>query len=176
MDFLELAEARQSTRAYDATRSVEPEKIAKILEATRLAPSACNGQPYHISVCTGQTKEKVARGVMGMGMNPFAKDAPVLIVLSEEDYCRTAAVGAKLKKNDYRSLDIGIAVAYLTAEAHTQGLSTCILGWLDDAKIREACGLSHPVRLVVALGYAKEGEKKREKKRKDMDELVTFFE
>ena len=174
MDFLEIARSRQSTRAYDPTRTVEKEKIEKVLEATRLAPSACNGQPYHITVCTGETREAVARAVMGMGMNPFAKDAPVLIVLSEEDYCRTAAVGAKLKKNDYRSLDIGIAVAYLTAEAETQGLSTCILGWLDDAKIREACGLSHSVRLVVSLGDAKEGDKKREKKRKSMDELVTY--
>ena len=174
MDFLEIARSRQSTRAYDPTRTVEKEKIEKVLEATRLAPSACNGQPYHITVCTGETREAVARAVMGMGMNPFAKDAPVLIVLSEEDYCRSAAVGAKLKKNDYRSLDIGIAVAYLTAEAEAQGLSTCILGWLDDAKIREACGLSHPARLVVALGYAKDGEKKREKKRKSMDELVTY--
>ena len=155
---------------------MEKEKIEKILEAVRLAPSACNGQPYHLTVCKGETREKVAHAVMGMGMNPFAKDAPVLIVLSEEDYCRTAAVGAKLKKNDYRSLDIGIAVAYLTAEAETQGLSTCILGWLDDNKIRQTLALTHPARLVVALGYAKEGEKKREKKRKSMDELVTFSE
>ena len=176
MDFLEIARERQSTRAYDPTRPVEEEKLQRILEAVRLAPSACNGQPYHLTVCTGQTKEKAARAVMGMGMNPFAKDAPVLIVLSEEEYCRTAAVGAKLKKNDYRSLDIGIAVAYLTAEAETQGLSTCILGWLDDAKLREALGLSHPARLVVTLGYAKEGDKKREKKRKGIDELVTFSE
>ena len=176
MDFLEIARARQSTRAYDPTREVEKEKIEKILEAVRLAPSACNGQPYHLTVCKGETREKVAHAVMGMGMNPFAKDAPVLIVLSEEDYCRTAAVGAKLKKNDYRSLDIGIAVAYLTAEAETQGLSTCILGWLDDNKIRQTLALTHPARLVVALGYAKEGEKKREKKRKSMDELVTFSE
>ena len=155
---------------------MEKEKIEKILEAVRLAPSACNGQPYHLTVCKGETREKVAHAVMGMGMNPFAKDAPVLIVLSEEDYCRTAAVGAKLKKNDYRSLDIGIAVAYLTAEAETQGLSTCILGWLDDNKIRQTLALTHPARLVVALGYAKKGEKKREKKRKSMDELVTFSE
>ena len=176
MDFLEIAAKRQSTRAYDATRVVENEKLERVLEATRLAPSACNGQPYHITVCLGETKEKVARAVMGMGMNSFAKDAPVLIVLSEEDYCRTAAVGAKLKKNDYRSLDIGIAVAYLTAEAHTQGLSTCILGWLDDGKIREACALTQPARLVVALGYAKADEKQREKKRKSIEEIVSFKE
>ena len=175
MDFLEIARSRQSTRAYDPTRTVEKEKIEKVLEATRLAPSACNGQPYHLTVCTGETREAVARAVMGMGMNPFAKDAPVLIVLSEEDYCRTAAVGAKLKKNDYRSLDIGIAVAYLTAEAETQGLSTCILGWLDDAKIREICSCE-TVRLVITLGYPKETEKQREKKRREISELVSYFD
>ena len=59
---------------------------------------------------------------------------------------------------DYRSIDIGIAAAYLTAEAAAQGLSTCIIGWLDDAKLRAACGLNQPVRLVIALGYAKEGD------------------
>ena len=176
MDFMEIALARQSTRAYDSTRAVDEEKLLRILEAARLAPSACNGQPYHFTVCRGEAKEKVARAVSGVGINGFAKDAPVLIVISEMDYCKTAAVGAKLKKNDYRSIDIGITTAYLTAEAETQGLSTCILGWLDDPKIREVCSLTHPVRLVVALGYAKEGDKKRDKKRKGLDELVSYVE
>jgi nitroreductase len=110
---------------------------------------------------------------MGMGMNKFAADAPVLIVISEEPYCKTAALGAKVKGNDYRSIDIGIAAAYLTAEATAQGLGTCILGWLDDEKIRKICSLSYPVRLVITLGYAKEDDKLRQKKRKDLDELVT---
>ena len=49
MDFLELAKLRQSCRAYDETREVDPEKLQAILEAGRLAPSACNGQPYRIN-------------------------------------------------------------------------------------------------------------------------------
>ena len=53
MDFLEIANVRQSCRSYDETRPVEPEKLEKILEAARLAPSACNGQPYELTVCTG---------------------------------------------------------------------------------------------------------------------------
>jgi nitroreductase len=73
-------------------------------------------------------------------------------------------------------MDIGIAVAYLTAEATAQGLSTCILGWLDDAAIRKICDLDAPVRLVVTLGYAKEDDKLRQKKRKDMTELVAYVE
>ena len=173
MNFYEIAQNRQSCRAYDASRTVEEEKINAILKSVRLAPSACNGQPYHLTVCKGETAREVAKGVMGMGMNKFAADAPVLIVISEEPYCKSAALGAKVKNNDYRSIDIGIAAAYLTAEATALGLGTCILGWLDDEKIRKTCSLSHPVRLVITLGYAKEGDKLRVKKRKDLDELVT---
>ena len=171
MNFTEIARARQSCRAYDPTREVEQEKLDAILEAVRLAPSACNGQPYHLTVCRGEAAQAVAKATMGMGMNKFAAQAPVLIVISEEAYVKSAALGAKVKGNDYRSIDIGIAAAYLTAEAAAQGLGTCILGWLDDGKIREICGLNRPVRLVVTVGYP--ADTPREKKRKTLEELVS---
>ena len=171
MNFTEIAQARYSCRSYDSTRPVEEEKLRAILEAGRLAPSACNGQPYHFTVCRGETAKAVAAATQGMGMNKFASQAPVCIVISEMPYTKSAALGAKLKKNDYRSIDIGIATAYLTAEATAQGLATCILGWLDDDKIRSICGLDQPVRLVLTLGYPK--DELRPKKRKDLDELVT---
>ena len=176
MDFLEIAKARQSCRSYEENRSVEPEKLQRVLEAARLAPSACNGQPYQLTVCTGEKAKAVALLTRGMGgMNKFAVQAPVCIVISEAAYNRTAALGAKVKGNDYRSIDIGIMTAYLTAEATAQGLSTCILGWLDDEKIRAAIGTNSATRLVITLGYAAEGDKLREKKRKDLGELVTFL-
>ena len=109
----------------------------------------------------------------GMGLNKFATQAPVLIVISEMPYVKTAALGAKLKGNDYRSIDIGIVAAYLTAAATEEGLSTCILGWLDDEKLRKLCGVEGKVRLVITLGYAK-AENIREKKRKDLSELVSY--
>ena len=171
MNFLEIANARQSNRAYEVGREVEQEKLEAILEAVRLAPSACNGQPYHVTVCTGENAKAVAAATQGMGMNKFASQAPVLLVLSEMPYVKSAALGAKVKGNDYRSIDIGIAAAYLTAEAAAQGLGTCILGWLDDDKIRKICGLEHPVRLVITLGYA--ADQPRQKKRKELSELVT---
>lgn len=175
MSFFELINTRQSCRAYDASRVVEEEKLQKVLEAAQLAPSACNGQPYHFTVCRGEKAKAVAKATQGMGMNKFASQAPVLIVVSEEDYVKSAAVGAKLKSNDYRSMDIGIAVAYLTAAATELGLSTCILGWLDDDKLRSLCSLKHPARLVITLGYAAD-EKLRTKKRKELTELVTYME
>ena len=174
MNFMEIAQTRQSCRSYDETRPVEPEKLEAILAAARLAPSACNGQPYHITVCQGNVAKEAAKATMGMGMNKFTAQAPVMLVISEEPYVKSAAVGAKVKGNDYRSMDIGIATAYLTAEATAQGLGTCILGWLDDEKLRKICGVDMPVRLAISLGYPKE-DKLREKKRKDMTELVTFL-
>ena len=176
MDFLEIAKARQSCRSYEENRSVEPEKLQRVLEAARLAPSACNGQPYQLTVCAGEKAKEVALLTRGMGgMNKFAVQAPVCIVISEAAYNRTAALGARVKGNDYRSIDIGIMTAYLTAEATAQGLSTCILGWLDDEKIRAAIGTNSATRLVITLGYAAEGDKLREKKRKELGEMVTFL-
>ena len=172
MNFMEIAQVRQSCRAYDEGHIVEREKLDAILEAARLAPSACNGQPYHFTVCKGDTAKAVAKATQGMGMNKFASQAPVLIVISEMPYVKSAAMGARVKNNDYRSIDIGITTAYLTAEAAAQGLGTCILGWFDDDKIRAICGLSHPARLVITLGYPKE-DTVRPKKRRDLSELIT---
>ncbi len=171
MNFSEIANNRQSCRKYDPDKAVEQEKLDAILEAVRLSPSACNGQPYFITICRGDKAKAVAKATMGMGMNTFAADAPVLMVISEMPYVKTAAFGAKLKGNDYRSIDIGIAAAYLTAEATAQGLGTCILGWLDDKKIREICDLDGAVRLVITVGYPKD-DVLRTKKRKALEELV----
>ena len=174
MNFLDIARNRQSCRSYDETRPVEQEKLDAILEALRLAPSACNGQPYHVTVCRGQLAKEVAAATASMGLNKFAAQAPIMLVLSEMPYVRTAAMGAKVKGNDYRSIDIGIAAAYMTAEATAQGLDTCILGWFNDKKIRALCGLEHPARLVITLGYAKQGDPLRNKVRKELDELVSY--
>lgn len=176
MNFKEIAENRYSCRAYDPARTVEKEKLDQILESARLAPSACNGQPYHITVCKGEAAQKVAKATQGMGMNKFASQAPILLVLSEKPYVKTAALGAKVKGNDYRSIDIGIVSAYITAEAAALGLGTCILGWFDDKTVREICSLDEAVRLVITLGYPKADAKISEKKRKPIEELVGEVE
>ncbi|MBE6608791.1 MAG: nitroreductase [Ruminococcaceae bacterium] len=176
MNFREIAEKRQSCRKYDTTRAVEEEKLERILESARLAPSACNGQPYHITVCKGNAAKKVAKAVQGMGINKFAFDAPIMLVISEKPYVATAALGAKMKGIDYRSIDIGILAAYITAEAESQGIGSCILGWLDSGAISEICGTDGAVKLVITLGYADESDKLRTKKRKDPYELITVIE
>ena len=69
-----------------------------------------------------------------------------------------------------------------TMDPHTMaiflahGLGSCILGWLDDEKLRSVCGLSAPVRLVITLGYPGEKDQPREKKRKALSELAVFLD
>ena len=171
MNFLEIANNRQSCRSYNKDRAVEEEKVERILEAARLAPSACNGQPYFITVCKGEVAARVAKCTQGMGMNKFASDAPLQLVISEMPYVASAALGAKVKKNDYRSMDIGIVSAYITCQAAAEGLGSCILGWLDSEKIKAELMLEGEVRLVICIGYPSDGDKLREKKRKSLEKL-----
>ena len=175
MNFSEIAIKRQSCRSFDSTREVEEEKLLRILEIARLSPSACNGQPYHITVCLGECAKNVAKACQRMGMNKFASDAPVMMVVSEKPYVPTAALGAKVKKNDYRSMDIGILSASICFEAEAGGLGSCMLGWFEGEDIKRICSLDGEPRLVIAIGYAKPDDKQREKKRKDLSELVTFI-
>lgn len=174
MDFTTLIAQRQSCRSYDPRRTVSAEALQQCLEAARMAPSACNAQPYHFTVAGGETAEKVGALTRSMGMNGFTTDVHHFIVISEAPYNRTAAMGAKLKDQDYRSVDIGLTTAYLTAQATELGLSTCILGWFDEKKLCDLLDLNGRVRLVIAIGYAKEGDPVRSKKRKTLDELVSW--
>jgi nitroreductase len=73
-------------------------------------------------------------------------------------------------------MDIGLMAAHVCFEATAQGLSTCILGWFDDEKIRAICDVEHPVRLVITLGYPGDKDKLREKKRKALGDLVSYVE
>ena len=175
MDFSEIVACRQSCRNFDKTRPIEYEKLQAILSNARFSPSACNGQPYFLTVCKGEKAKQVAKATMGMGMNKFAADAPIQIVISEKPYVKSAALGAKIKGNDYRSIDIGIVAAYITAMATELGVGSCILGWFDNEKVKKICSVDGDVRLVISLGYAKEDDKLRNKIRKPFDELVKII-
>ena len=94
MDFLQLVLSRQSDRAYDKKRPVEAEKLERILEAARLAPSACNAQPWKFVVVTDhELASKVGKAAAGLGMNKFANDAPVHILVVEEMCIRDSCIG-----------------------------------------------------------------------------------
>lgn len=176
MNFTELSKLRQSCRKYNPEKAVEEEKISAIFEAANLAPSACNSQPYNVTVAKGIKAKEVAKATTGMGMNSFTADAPVMLVIAEGTYSKTAAMGAKVKGNDYRSIDIGILSAFITLKAAELGLGTCILGWFDDKKVRSICNIDTPVRLIITLGYPEDNYPIRDKKRKNISDYVSFIE
>ena len=94
MSFYDLCKMRQSCRSFDPEREIDGEVLRRILEAGRLAPSACNGQPYLMTLCTGESRKGIVKAVTGMGMNKFTRDAAAFIVISEEGYGPSAALGA----------------------------------------------------------------------------------
>ncbi len=176
MNFYEIAEKRRSCRKYDSERTVEREKLDKILASARLAPSACNGQSYHISVCSGDAAKRVAAATQEKGMNKFTSAAPLILVISEEPPCKGAMLGIKYKGLDYRQTDIGILAAYITCEATAQGLESCILGWFNEDEVKSICGTEGAIRLMIAVGYPHKEDKAAEKVRKEIADLVSFIE
>ncbi len=173
MDFDKLAVSRQSVRNYDKTKEVAFEDVKKCLETAMISPSACNSQPWHFTIVKGEKSAEVAKLTQSMGMNKFTSDVSTFVVISEGAYNKTALVGSKVKDQDYRSVDIGIATAHLCLQATDLGISTCILGWFDEKKLQALLGIKSRIRLVIAMGYASEDDKLRNKVRKDFEDVVS---
>ena len=174
--FLELVRHRQSDRAY-LDKPVEPEKIERILEAARLAPSACNSQPWKFIVVTDPEKRlQIADATSSkiLSMNHFTKQAPVQLVVIEESGNFTSSVGGWATNKHYPHIDLGIAAAHITLAATDEGLGSCIIGWCDEKKVREVLNIpkNKRVMLVILLGYS--ARPLREKKRKTKEEIVSY--
>jgi len=125
IDFLQLAERRQSDREYD-NRKVEKGKIEKIIEAARLAPSACNAQPWKfIVVDQPELLQELAKAAESwtIGMNKFAKKAPLMIVIVEEKANLSSRFGTMVKNKYFPLIDIGIAAEHICLAAAAPPLS-----------------------------------------------------
>ncbi len=176
MDFKSLVLTRQSDRNY-IDRPVENDKLARILECARMAPSACNAQPWHVIVVNDPeirntiadaTSEKI------LGMNHFTKQAPVHLVLVEEVANLSSGFGSWVKRRHFPLIDIGIIAAHLSLAAADEGLGSCMIGWFDEKKVKKALGVpsSKRVQLIITLGYP--SKETRIKIRKPLDKIVSF--
>jgi nitroreductase len=178
MDFLELVNRRQSVRSYDPSRPVEPEKLERCIEALRLAPSACNAQPWKlVAVVDPELKNRIADAASAkwMGMNVFPRQAPVLVVLVRESPNLTSKLGTVLKDKPYTIIDIGIAAAHFCLEATSLGLGTCMIGWFDEKRVKALLGIPKNKRaeLIISLGYPAKPDI-RSKTRKRREEMCSF--
>lgn len=175
--FYELVHNRQSTRAYDTTRSVDREIIARVLDAARLAPSACNAQPWHfIVVDDPELKNKVADAASArlLGMNHFTKQAPVHIIVVEEKVNLSSGIGGLVKDKHFAFLDIGIAAAHICLAAESEGLGSCILGWFAESKIKKLLNIPDSKRVVLDIVVGYPAQSLRPKKRKDTQEVISY--
>ena len=177
MDFLELVSSRQSVRAFDPERSVEKEKMDRVIEIARLAPSACNAQPWSfLLVDEPELKNKVADATSSrvLGMNHFTKQAPIHLLIVEEKVNLSSGIGGWIKKKDYAQMDLGIVAAHIVLAAQEEGLGTCIVGWFDEDKVKELLNIpsSKRVWLDIVIGYST--QPLRKKSRKPVDKIVSY--
>lgn len=173
---LELIKQRQSQRAYKTT-PVEAEKIERILEAARMAPSACNAQPWKFIVIDNpELKNKIADATSStiLGMNHWTKQAPVHIVIVEDSANLNSNVGSIIKRRHFPIMDIGIAAAYISLQAVHEGLGTCIIGWFDEKKVKKLLNIPRNKRpqLIITLGYP--DSEVREKIRKEKTKTISY--
>lgn len=177
MDFLELVSSRQSVRGFDTERQVEREKLERIVEVARLAPSACNAQPWSfVIVDEPELKNKIADATSSrvLGMNHFTKQAPVHLLLVEEKVNLSSGIGGWIKKKDYAQLDLGIVAAHIVLAAQAEGLGTCIVGWFDEDKVRDLLHIpsSKRVWLDIVIGYGT--QPLRKKSRKSIESILSY--
>ncbi len=176
-DFSELIGKRQSCRDYDPTRLVEQEALTRMIEAARLAPSACNSQPWSFRVVTDpKLLPEMRLCAKALGLNRFCEKVNAFIAVVEEPAKLLARAGGTVFRQDFTSVDIGLATAQLVLAATAQGLSTCILGSFSEERIKKLLDIAaeRRVRLLVSVGYAA-SDGIRAKTRKPLAQTATFF-
>lgn len=173
---LDLIISRQSDRKY-SDKPVEKDKLDRIVEAGRMAPSACNAQPWKFIVVTDpELIGKIAEAASAklIGMNSFVTQASVIIVVVRENPNFSSKVGATIKNKDYSLIDIGIATENICLQAKSEGIGSCIIGWFDERMLRKILLVpgSKRVELIITLGYSL--SEQREKRRKPAVETVSY--
>lgn len=164
MDVLTAIKGRRSIRSYQQAE-VDPAKLESVLEAGRLAPSANNIQEWKFIVVTSpDVKRQLVNAAVGQR---FVAEAPVVIAA-----CATESEKIMTCGQYAYTVNLSIAVAYMTLEAYEQGLGTCWLGAFKEREVKQLLEIPDEVRVValLTLGYPKENPPARS--RKTMSQVV----
>jgi nitroreductase len=147
----DLLRERWSPRAF-APRDVETDKLARLLEAARWAPSSYNEQPWHFLVATRDQPAEFERmlGVLWEGNQAWAKDAPVLVITAARKHFARGG-----KPNLHAWHDVGQAIAHLSVQATAEGLVVHQMMGFDAEAARTVYGIpdDHEAVTAVAIGY-----------------------
>lgn len=149
MNVFDAIQTRRSVRSY-ATKPIPADVMERMRQTLRLAPSACNFQPWHfILVTDASLRREVAQAANGQ---LWMAEAPVTVVgcgLSERAYKKMGGYGNSV------DVDVTIALDHLTLAAIAEGLGTCWIGAFDERKVKSLLRVPHPVKVVAMtpLGY-----------------------
>jgi len=177
MKFEELVKTRQSTRKFE-NRHVDRELLDKCVEAARVAPSACNAQPWKYIIVDDPEKVRELAGLTYnkiVKFNKFTDDAAAFAVVVVEPGTFASHTGSFFSNLDYALIDMGISVENFCLQATELGIGTCILGWSRQNEIKKLLDIPRNKKLgvLIAIGYERD-YKLRSKKRKDIDEMRSF--
>jgi nitroreductase len=174
MTFDEILDARHSVRAYDQ-RPVREEDLRALLEAARVAPSACNSQTWRFIAVTDRSFiSRIAQeGMRPVIRNAWLSSAPLLIVGCAQLDILANRVGSSVTGIEYYQIDLGIAMEHMVLKATERGLGTCWIGWFNEKKIKEILDIPRKVKVLALLsvGYSRD-EAIPPRKRKPLEEFV----
>ena len=178
MALLDLLKHRKSVRDF-LDRPVEREKIMMCLEAARVAPSACNSQPWKfIVVDDRQLKDKLCDAAFSgiYSMNSFCKMAPVMVVVISEKSKFLASIGGMFRGTKYYLIDVGIAIEHFVLQAEELGLGTCWIGWFNERAVKSVLEIPQrkKIDILIALGYYDREKLGPEHGREPIDKTVSF--
>ena len=177
MNFLDLVKTRFSSRSYKQT-PIPKDDILKCIEAARLAPSACNSQPWKfIIIDQPDLKAKLADAVCDktLGMNSFAHHAPGMVAIVSERQKMSAKLGGIIKRKNFSQMDIGIAAEHFCLQAAELGLGTCMIGWFKEKIVKKLLNVpaNKRIELIITLGYPMV-DSPPVKNRKEINDILSF--
>jgi len=178
MVLLDLLKHRKSVREF-LDRPVEREKIMTCLEAARLAPSACNSQPWKFIVVDDEPlKNKLCDAAFNSvySMNAFCKTAPVMVAVISEKSKFVARIGGMFRGTKYYLIDIGIAVEHFVLQAEDLGLGTCWVGWFNEKAVKSILNVpqNKKIDILIAVGYYDREKLGPEHGREPIQKIASF--
>lgn len=177
MNFSELVLNRESVRKYK-DKPIKREDIIKCVEAARLAPSACNSQPWTFVVVDDPSLVKKVSALTCsklLKFNKFTTDAKAMVAVVMEKTNISSKVGKTLTDLEYNFIDLGISTEHFCLQAADLGIGTCILGYFSNDEVKKMLNVdsNKKIGLLISMGYSK-FDTPRKKIRKSLDDVCKF--
>lgn len=174
MKFDQILRRRRSTRSFDS-RPVTEKDVISMVEAARLAPSACNSQTWRFVTVT---RREIIRKICHEAMRPvipnrWLEQAPLVFVGCSQLDVIANRIGSGVTGIEYYQIDLGIAMEHMVLKATELGLGTCWIGWFDESTLKKILEIPNKIKVsaLLAVGYPKD-ESPKKRKRKPLEKIV----